>query len=304
MAAESLGQGVEGHVLILPAADDGGGAATLTGIHLGHGRESRQGAGGGGVDGAVVEADGTALTGDLPHQLQTVGHTEEGVGHGSHVSGFGVAAGQGDGGHEVLHVMPSGDADAGNIQHGGLGHAVFGGNRDHDASLPLVDGGVPAGGVDRIGEVAAGQIPRARKPGHGGGQSLTDTAGVLVPPVEDGGLGGDLTAQKVGLGGNILGHVGVPVEVVGGDVGQRPTGHARSLAHGHELEAGQLHHGEILGGHVLRKGKKGCTDVAPSVDLPRAPPLAGLLQNEGGHGGGGGLSVGAGNGDHTGFGQG
>ena len=233
-----------------------------------------------------------------------MGHTEEAVGHGSHVSGFGVAAGQGDGGHEVLYVVPPGDADAGNIQHGGLGDAVFGRSYQNNRSLPLVDGGVPAGGVDRVGEIAVGQIPRARKPGHGGGQSLTDTAGVLVPRVEDGGLGEGLTAQKVGLGGDILGHVGVPVEVVGGDVGQRPAGHARPLAHGHELEAGQLHHGEIVRGHVLRKRQERGTDVAPTVDLARAPPLAGLLQNEGDHGGGGGLTVGARNGDNLRFGQG
>ena len=61
----------------------------------------------------------------------------------------------------------------------------------------------------------------------------------------------------MGLGGYVLLHIHVPVEVVGADIGQGSAGDSRAPAHSLQLEAGQLHHGEIVGGHLLHQGVQG-----------------------------------------------
>ena len=77
--------------------------------------------------------------------------------------------------------------------------------------------------------------------------------------------------------------------MVGGHVGD--DGDVGALVHTDELEAGQLHHGHVVGAHLGQHGQQGCADVAAQMH----PAACGLVEL-GDKGGGGGLAVRAGHG--------
>ena len=79
------------------------------------------------------------------------------------------------------------------------------------------------------------------------------------------------------------------VEVVGGHVGD--DGDVGALVHTDELEAGQFHHGHVVGAHLGQHGQQGCADVAAQMH----PAACGLVEL-GDKGGGGGLAVRTGHG--------
>ena len=87
--------------------------------------------------------------------------------------------------------------------------------------------------------------------------------------------------QDVLLGVDILLHVLVDVQMVGGQVGHHR--HVRALPHGDQLEAGELHHSAVLrlDGPNLRQ--QGLADVSTQVDVfPLG--LQQLCDNRGGGG--------------------
>ena len=97
-------------------------------------------------------------------------------------------------------------------------------------------------------------------------------------------------AEDVLLGGDVLGHVLVYIQMVGRKVGDH--GDVGALGHGHELEAGQLQHGAVVGAHIVRLAQQRVADVAAQPN-----GLAGGTQQLGDDGGGGSLAVRAGDGD-------
>ena len=178
-----------------------------------------------------------------------------------------------DGRHVVLHIVPSRQEDVCQGQHRAL---------PFSASVP--DG--------LVTEEAALNLPVIR---HGkvlyhAGAPLGEFPGDGVVPVADRPVLRPLEGQNVGLGLHVLRHVGVDVQVVGGQVGE--YGDVGALSHGHELEGAQLHHRHVLRPDRLRLRQQRVSDVAPQVDrLPRRPQEARY------DGGGGGLAVAAGDGE-------
>ena len=108
---------------------------------------------------------------------------------------------------------------------------------------------------------------------------------VLIP--QHGPAGRLLVQQDVPLGVDVLLHILVVVQVVGGHIGDHR--HFGALAHTDQLEAGQLHHGHIFRGHLGQHGQQRRPDVA--AQMHGAP---GRLEKLADEGGGGGLAVRAG----------
>ena len=97
-------------------------------------------------------------------------------------------------------------------------------------------------------------------------------------------------AEDVLLGGDVLRHILVHIQVVGRKVGDH--GDVGALGHGHELEAGKLQHSVMVGLHRIRLAQQRVADVAAQPD-----GFAGGTQQLRDDGGGGGLAVRSGNGD-------
>ena len=116
--------------------------------------------------------------------------------------------------------------------------------------------------------------------------------GDVVVLIEHGDVVGALIAEDVLLGRHILRHVLVDVQMVGSQIGHH--GDMGAAIHGHQLEAGQLQHRPVLRLHIIRLTQQGLTDVAAHVD-----GSARRLQQLCDDGGGGGLAVAAGDGDHV-----
>ena len=94
---------------------------------------------------------------------------------------------------------------------------------------------------------------------------LLHGAADLVLIAQHGTAGRVLVEQDVALGVDVLLHILVVVQMVGGDVGHH--GDVGALVHADELEAGQLHHSHILGPDLGQHGQQGCTDVAAQMHL-------------------------------------
>ena len=94
---------------------------------------------------------------------------------------------------------------------------------------------------------------------------LLHAAGDVVLKAQHGAAGRGLPQQNVALGVDVLLHILVVVQVVGGHV--RDDSHLRAAAHADELEAGQLDDGHSVGGHVGQLGQQRRTDVAAQKDL-------------------------------------
>ena len=69
-----------------------------------------------------------------------------------------------------------------------------------------------------------------------------------------------LVAQNVGFGPNVGPHRLVPVQMVGRDV--QHGGYRRALIPDFQLEAGQLLHHHIIGGHLVQVGQQRAANVA------------------------------------------
>ena len=122
------------------------------------------------------------------------------------------------------------------------------------------------------------------------GNALALTAGNVVIEIEDGLIARLLVAEDILLGGHVLRHVLVNVQMVGRQIGQ--NGDMGTARHGHQLEAGQLQHRVIGGLHLPRLTQQRMADVAAHMD--GAPRLLQKLRDDGS---GRGLSVAAGHGD-------
>ena len=72
-------------------------------------------------------------------------------------------------------------------------------------------------------------------------------------------------AHHIVFGADVLVHSGVPIEMVGGDVGYRRA--ARHAAHGHELKAGKLKHGIVAGLHFVHAVEQWSSDVSADVNV-------------------------------------
>ena len=115
---------------------------------------------------------------------------------------------------------------------------------------------------------------------------LRQVPGQLVVIVEDGPVLLPLVEEDVLLGGDILPHGSVVVQVVGGQVGH--YGDVGALLHGHQLEGGQLQHRKVLRLHAGHIWQQGLADIAPHIDV-----VSRLFQELRKDGGGGGLAVAA-----------
>jgi len=222
--------------------------------------QTRNGAAGAGGDGIVVEPHAVLH----PHQLNAMLHAAEGLcdmtdGLVGHQSLH-----YGDGGHIILYVVDAGNE---NVLDGKNFSPVPADNAVFDAD---------------IGHALAGEEPGGAVAPEGGGDVIVGVQhqkAVLA-----------LITENVLLGIHILLHVLVDVQMVGRQVGDHcPLGTA---LHVHELEGAKLHYGEIRFLHLPGKGEQGRADVAPQPD---GFPLR--LQHFRNQGGGGRLSVGAGDAD-------
>ena len=252
-------QGLEGDVLIVAPRDQN--------QLLIEASQARDGAGGRGGDGVVVIPDAVLL----PHQLDPVLHAAEAPGDGPDILGADPVPYRQDGGHVVFHVMDAGQQDIGLIQ-------------DLLQGLPLAPD-------DAVPEKDA--LLRLRQPGElqHPAPGLGDKGmGDRVVPVQDQNVVRLLVEIQVLLGGHVLLHILVDIQVVGGEVGD--DGGVGAVGEVHQLEGGQLQHHQIRGLHFVRLIQQRGADVAPQPD-----PEALLFQQLGDQRGGGGLPVGAGDGD-------
>ena len=118
---------------------------------------------------------------------------------------------------------------------------------------------------------------------------LLHGAADLILVAQHGTAGRVLVEQDVAFCVDVLLHILMVIEVVGGDVGHHRD--LRALVHADELEAGQLHHSHILRPDLGQHGQQGRTDVAAQMYFA----ACGLVEL-GDEGGGGGLAVRAGHG--------
>ena len=72
--------------------------------------------------------------------------------------------------------------------------------------------------------------------------------------------------QDVLFGVDILLHILVDIQMVGRKVGDHC--HRRTLPHGDQLKAGELHHSAILGLDGLDLRQQGFADVAAQMHIP------------------------------------
>ncbi len=87
----------------------------------------------------------------------------------------------------------------------------------------------------------------------------------LVFIAQHGAAGRLLPKQDVALGIDVLLHILVVIQMVGGHIGHHR--HLGAAAHADQLEAGKLHHSHIIRRNVRQLGQQGCADVAAQKHL-------------------------------------
>ena len=200
-------------------------------------------------------------------------HSVEAPGNGIHMLRGHQPPDGGEGRHVVLHVVHPRKGDVRDRQDG-----------RHSAALRLVEHAI-------LQKNSIRHPPLTGKPADLTGGLPGGLPAVSVVGVEDGDAVSPLVQEDVLLGLYILLIALVDVQVVGGEIRHHSDGGAP--LHGHELKGGELQHGVVLRAHLRRVAEEGAANVAPQPD-----GLALRLKKLRKDGGGGGLSVAAGNGDH------
>ena len=229
---------------------------------MGEAAQSRDGAAGGGCDGIIVEFYPVLH----PHQLDSVLHAAEIPGHLADGFVADQAIHRSDGGHVVFDVVGAGNQNVLGVQ---------------NFFAPAIDG--PIFLPHAVGSLLPGEEMGLPHTCEGGGNGVIGVQNQQIPLL--------LEAEDVLLGLHIFLHVLVDIQMVGGQVGDHcPLG---ASLHVHQLEGAELHHGIVLLLHLPAKGQQGRADVASQ---PHGLPLG--FQHFGNQGGGGGFSVGTGDGNN------
>ena len=228
------------------------------------GAQTGDGAGGAGGDGVVVVAHPVPR----PHQLNAVLYPRKFGGEVPHHLVGHQPVQSADGRHVILDVVLAGQEDVFQVEHRALVHGVAhpdGPVSDEDALLQLLP---------------------AAEPGHAAAGTDRKAAGNLVILVQHQQAVRSLVGEDVLLGGDVLLHRFVYVQVVRGQIGDHRD--IRALLHGHQLKRRQFQHGHVLWHHPVHVGQQRFADVASHIDaLPRR------FQQLGNDRSGGGLSVAA-----------
>ena len=260
MLHDLAAQGVEGDVFVIAAGDQD---------HLlREGAQARRGAAGAAGDGIVIVPH--PLIG--AHQLDTVLHAAEFTGKLPDGLIRHQTVHSGGCRHVILHIVDAGQLDIPGGHDGALARAV------------TADDGVAPQEHALFRLALTAEIHRPV------GDALSLLPGDGVVEVENGLVARLLVAEDVLLGGHILRHVLMHVQMIGGQIGHH--GDVGAVRHGHQLEAGQLQHRVVGGAHAPGLAQQGMADVAAHMD-----GIARLLQQLSDDGGSGGLSVAAGDGD-------
>ncbi len=98
--------------------------------------------------------------------------------------------------------------------------------------------------------------------------------------------------KDIFLRGNVLRHVPVHIQVIGGQIGE-DSDMRTLLPHGQQLEGAELQHRDVLVAHLPRLRQQRMADIAAQVDGPPRP-----AQKLGDDGSGRGLAVAAGDADN------
>ena len=213
------------------------------------------------ADGVVVPPDAAHLANKLDAMLHT-GKLPCHLCH--HCVGY-LSIQRGHGGQIIFHVVHTGNAD------------LF--CRHH--RLPVQAQHAVQQRRTLLGAVLTGE------PAHRAGGRLCQGAGCRIVPIEHHNALRSLMAEQIALGFHILVHPPMPIQMVGGQIGD--DCHGRRLAHTHQLEGRQFQHHPVGGLHLVCLIQQRCSDVAAHPD-----GLARCTQHFGDHRGGGGLAVRAG----------
>ena len=178
-----------------------------------------------------------------------------------------------DGGQQVLDIVQAAQLDLGPGQ-----------DRRHDTVLRIAKGVIA---LPQEGALVC--VMQAGKPDLLALAVLLHTARDLVFKAQHGAAWRHLPQQDVPLGVNVLLHVLMVVQMVGGHIGD--DRHLGADAHADQLEARQLDNGDRLGGHIRQLGQQCSADVAAQKHL-----AAGSLKHLGDQRCGRGLAVRAGHG--------
>ena len=94
--------------------------------------------------------------------------------------------------------------------------------------------------------------------------TLTLYAGNVVIEVENRRIPCLLVPENIFLGGHVLRHILMHIQMVGRQIGDDSD--MGAACHGHQLKAGQFQHGIVIGLHLPRLAKQRLTDVAAHVN--------------------------------------
>ena len=173
---------------------------------------------------------------------------------------------RGDGCHVVFDVMHAGQQDL---------------TQRQNLSAPLLIG-QPDGTVTKIHTLPRAILAAEPNPLSLGSSSQLPCGLVII--VEDGTAVFILVNVNIHLGGSVLLHGTVVVQMVGRQISEHRD--IRALIHGHQLEGGQLQNGKVLRLHSIHIGQQRLADIAAHKHI-----ITCGLQKLADEGGGGGLSV-------------
>ena len=242
--AQHLCQGRKRNMLVVSSAD--------------HPRASRWnarkrgcGARGSRVDRAVIELNAILFA----HEFKSVLHAAKTARKLPDHLGRDQRLCQRNRGHVILHVVHTGQLDVGNGQHFSFALTV----RANDHTVADKDGLARSALHNALKVV---QLGRKQHDGYGG--CIHKLHAKRVVAVCDQRFCAD-PRINVALGRDIFVHAGMPVQVIGAEIGNRA---ARGCAlHGHELKAGKLDNGKIILGHLGRVRHERRADVAAHVGV-------------------------------------
>ena len=227
------------------------------------------GARGAGRDGVVVVGDAVQHADRLDAML----NTRKGGADLAHGLDGHTAPDRRDGRQQVFNIVQAAQLDFGAGQH-----------RGHDTVLGIAERVVALAQKRAVvGLVQAGEPELLAL------AIALHRAGDVVLIAQHGAAGRLLPKQDVALGVDVLLHVLVVVEVVGGHIGD--DRHLGAAAHADQLEAGQLDHSHSVRRDVGQLGQQSRADVAAQKDLAACG-----FKHFGDQRSGGGLAVRAGHG--------